>query len=647
VTAKTTASWAAAPASPASHPDESDGPTSLVRPRWGRWAQLSVAALAGVLYLSNLSANGLANPYYAAAVKSGSVSWKAFFFGSLDPGSFITVDKPPAAFWLQELSVRVFGYSSWSILVPEAVAGMIVAAVTYHLARRLVLVCRGAGAAPDVGSTPSRAEIAGVLAGLAMAVTPIAAVMFRFNDPEALLTLLLLLSTWAGWVAIERGSIRRLVLAGCLVGLAFLTKELVAAIVVPGLALAWIIAAPLPLRRRLLGWLWSGLTMVLSAGWWVAIVQLLPASDRPYIGSSTDNSILSVIFGYNGLLRLFGSSAGGGHTSGRAAAHTSGVSGGLSFGGGAGWTRLFSSTLGGQISWLLPLAAVGLVFGLVSAGRAPRSDLRRAGYILWGGWAAAAFVVFSKSSGTFHPYYVVAMAPPVALLAAVGVVDLWALGRRHRSWSWLLPMALAGSGAWAWALLARDASYHPWLRIAVFVAAIAAAAGLLAASLAAPQSGAVSSAVAGPQNGSHPDARAGRRRVGLLGTSAAVVAAVALLAGPTAWSLSSITHASNGDNPTAGPSSSSSTGSSIGGSHEFDIPSGAGGVPGDGEFSGQAKPAGQGRERRDPDPVRQRRVVRGSLLLGADGRRQDAGEVARSEPGRCQIPRRRGRVDDR
>jgi 4-amino-4-deoxy-L-arabinose transferase-like glycosyltransferase len=541
------------------------------RPRWGPWAQLSVAALAAALYLSNLSVNGLGNPYYAAAVKSGSVSWKAFFFGSLDPGSFITVDKPPAAFWVQALSVRAFGYSSWSLLVPEALAGTVAAAVAYHLARRLVM--RGSGVAAG-----RRGEVAGILAGLALAVTPVATVMFRFNDPDALLTLLLVLAAWAAWAAVERGSIRHLVVAGLLVGLAFDAKMLEAAVVVPGLALAWIVGAPIPWRRRLLGWLWSGIALVVSAGWWVAVVELWPTGDRPYIGSTSDNSLLSLIFGYNGFSRLFGS-----HGGGRGG-------GAISFGGGAGWTRLFSTTLGSQISWLLPLAAFGLVLGIVITVRDRR---RLAGYLLWGGWGLAAFVVFSKSTGTFHSYYVVALAPPVAVLAAAGAVELWAVARERRLLSWLLPAAVVGSGLWAAMLLHRAPSYHPWLRVAIVAVAVVAALGLLIDPFVARSRRATLGRGWGLGRG--------------LGIGAPALAVLALLAGPTAWSLSSVTHGNNGTNPTAGPSSASSTGFAVGHisrSARISFAEGApgggapgGGAPGGGFFGsgGSSGSAGPGR----------------------------------------------------
>jgi 4-amino-4-deoxy-L-arabinose transferase-like glycosyltransferase len=541
------------------------------RPRWGRPAQAAVTVLAGALYLSNLSVNGLGNLYYAAAVKSGTVSWKAFLFGSLDPGSFITVDKPPAAFWVQAISVRLFGDSSWSVLVPEALAGAAAVAVTYHLARRF------------------SGELAGALAGLALAVTPMATVMFRFNDPDALMTLLIVLSAWAVWVAVERASIRHLVAGGLILGLAFDTKMLEAFVVLPTLALVWMLAAPTTLRRRLWGWLCSGLALLLSAGWWVALVELWPRDARPYIGSTTNNSLLSLIFGYNGLSRLWGSHGGRPGGGGRSGFGGGGRGGGGfagGFGGGAGWTRLFADTLGSQISWLIPLAALGLIAGLVLAGKAPLADRRRAGFVLWGVWAGTAFVVFSKSSGTFHPYYTVALAPAVAVLAGAGVVALWDLGRIRRSMAWMLPAGVAGSALWSYALLDRDPGYHPWLRVTILVAGVVGAVGLLAALLLARDAPPWASATVAPADASLPASSPGsalgwgsapasssapgsgwapgpqsRSRSGLRRLSApcslcagvATVASLSLLAGPLAWSLSSITHASNGTNPTAGP----------------------------------------------------------------------------------------------
>ncbi len=245
----------------------------------------------------------MGNTFYAAAVKSGTESWKAFFFGSLDPGSFITVDKPPAALWVMELSGRIFGFSSWSMLLPEALAGLATVMVLYHLVRRWF------------------GEPAAVFASLALALTPVAVVIFRYNDPDAFLTLLLVLAAWACWRAIETGKTVGLVLSGALVGLAFLTKTLDAFIVVPALGVAYLWCGPPRLARRLGQLGWAALALLVSSGWWVAIVELWPKSARPYIGGSTDNSELNLIFGYNGFARIFGSGGGagaaGGATTGR------------------------------------------------------------------------------------------------------------------------------------------------------------------------------------------------------------------------------------------------------------------------------------------------------------------------------------------
>ncbi len=362
----------------------------------------------------------MGNTFYAAAVKSGTESWKAFFFGSLDPGSFITVDKPPAALWVMELSGRIFGFSSWSMLLPEALAGVATVMVLYHLVRGWF------------------GEPAAVFASLALALTPVAVVIFRYNDPDAFLTLLLVLAAWGCWRAIETGRTIGLVLSGALVGLAFLTKTLDAFIVVPALGAAYLWCGPPRLGRRIGQLGWAALALLVSSGWWVATVELWPKSARPYIGGSTDNSELNLIFGYNGFSRIFGSGGGAGPGGG-----TSGAS---AFGGGEGLLRMFDSELGGQISWLLPLAVVGLVGGLWLTRRRHRNDHRRAGFVLWGGTLLMYLAVYDYAQGIFHPYYTVVMAPAVAALAGAGAVALWRLGQRSIRWAWVLPADHRGHG---------------------------------------------------------------------------------------------------------------------------------------------------------------------------------------------------------
>ncbi len=476
---------------------------------WWAWAGLGgIAALALVLYTWSLSRNGMGNPYYAAAVKSGSVSWKAFFFGSLDPGSFITVDKLPASLWVQELSARLFGFSSWSMLLPQALAGVASVLILYRLVRRW------------------QGEVAGLLAALALALTPVAVVMFRFNNPDAFLTLLLLAAAWALWSALERGSTWSLVGCGALVGFAFLAKMLEALVVLPAFVLVYLICGPPKLGRRLLQVLAAGVALVVSCGWWVAIVELWPAASRPYIGGSSNNSVFDLVFSRTaGYLSSSGGGAPGGLPGG-------GAGGGANFSGGAGWLRMFNSQLGGQISWLVPLALAGMLAGLWITRHGRRNDRARAGYLLWGAWTLLYLVVFSLAKGVLHPYYAVILAPSIAALVGGGSVAMWQLGRQRRWLSWLLPVAVAGTAVLSAYLLRRTPSYLPGLSVAVAVAGLVAALGL----------GLVISRLI---------------RVKTLTIGAATLAAACVLAGPAAYSLSTVAASISGPLAAAGPAAAS------------------------------------------------------------------------------------------
>jgi len=499
------------------HPDAVDP-----RPRWSVPARAGIFVLTAVLYTWDLARIGMGNTFYAAAVKSGTESWKAFFFGSLDPGSFITVDKPPAALWVMELSGRLFGFSSLSMLLPEALAGVVSVMVLYHLVRRWF------------------GEPSAVLASLALALTPVAVVIFRYNDPDAFLVLLLVLAAWALWAAVESGRTRGLVVCGALLGLAFLTKTLDAYIVIPAFAGTYLWCGRPRLRRRIGQLAWAGLALVVSSSWWIAIVELWPAGSRPYIGGSTDNSELNLIFGYNGFARIFGSSGGAGSPGGGASGTSS------AFGGGEGVLRMFDSALGGQIAWLIPLGVAGLATGLWLTRRRPRTSLQRAGFVLFGGWLVMMMAVYDDAKGIFHPYYTAVMAPAVAALAGAGAVALWRLGRGSRAWAWALPAAVVGSAVWADVLLGRTPGYVPWLGTTVVVTAALAAVALLVVLL-------------------------GVVRSGILALAAGAVATVALLAGPTAYALTTVHTATNGI-ATAGPATADS---GAGGG-----PGGGGGVPG-------------------------------------------------------------------
>jgi 4-amino-4-deoxy-L-arabinose transferase-like glycosyltransferase len=522
------------------------------QPPWARPALIALLVATAVLYLWGLSASGWANSFYSAAVQAGSTSWKAFFFGSSDAGNSITVDKTPASLWLMALSVRAFGLSSWSILIPEALAGVAAVGLLYASVRRWF------------GSA------AGLLAGAVMALTPVAVLMFRYNNPDALLMLLLVAGAYATIRALETASTRWLALVGVLVGFGFLTKMLQALLVVPAFALAYLVAAPTGLGRRIRQLLISGAAMVVSAGWWIAIVELLPASARPYIGGSQSNSILELTLGYNGLGRLTGNevgSVGGG-----------GAARGGPASGQTGLLRLFDAENGGQVAWLLPAALALLVVVLALTWRATRTDRTRAAFVLWGGWLVVTGVTFSLMAGIFHAYYNVALAPAIGAVVGMGSVLMWR--RRDLLGTAILAVTVAGTAIWSSVLLGRSATFQPWLRPAVLIFGFAAAVSLVLVRLLTGRLSTVPSL---------------RRAATTVALAAGIFAA---LAGPAAYAVDTAATPHAGAIPTAGPNvARADFGGGRGGPGGpppgFGGP-GAGAFPGGGAAGG-VPPAGQGR----------------------------------------------------
>jgi 4-amino-4-deoxy-L-arabinose transferase-like glycosyltransferase len=383
--------------------------------------------------------------------------------------------------------------------------------------------------------------------------------MFRFNNPDALLTLLLVGAAYALTRSLERGSTRWLLLVGTLVGFGFLTKMLQALVVLPGFALVYLLAAPTPLRRRIVQLLAAGVAVVLSAGWWVAIVTLWPASSRPYIGGSQDNSILNLIFGYNGFGRLTGNEAGS-------------VGGGGAAGGAGNWgptgiTRLFGAEMGTQISWLLPAALLFIVALLWSRRRAGRTDGKRAAVLVWGTWLVVTGLVLSLAQGIIHPYYTVVLGPAIGALVGIGATWSW----RHRDdvvARLAGAVALAATAVWSYVLLGRTPTWLPWLRPLVLAVGLTVALALVVL----------------------PRVLSVVPRLRLVLPIAAVVAALAV---PAAYSLQTASTAHTGAIPSAGPAGASSGLGGRGGGGQGRGGFGGGGFRGGGGagFGGGGAPA--------------------------------------------------------
>ncbi len=398
---------------------------SRVRGEYGRATLFEAAGFGGLLlmasmlYLWNITINGMANSYYAAAAQAASVNWTAWLFGSLDAANFMSVDKPPVSTMIMGLFGRAFGFSSWSMLLPHALAGVATVVLVYMAVRRWYGVKSA------------------LIAGAVMALTPAAALMFRFNNPDSFLTLFLTASAYAFLRAFDsKKSALWLSVAGLLAGFAFNTKMLQGLLVLPVMVVLYMACAKPTAMTRVWHLSVASIATVASTFWWSVLVWLMPAAHRPWIGSTNNNNIWSLIFGYNGFGRLFG---GRGGVPGGAG----GGPGGVGFGGETGVLRIFNESFGPNIAWLVPTALIGggLVIWLLR--HAPRDNKERAGVLLWLGWLFIHIVVFSMTSGTIHPYYVVAMAPAVAALVGIGVPYIWkAYTRRTHVW-WIVPLTIA------------------------------------------------------------------------------------------------------------------------------------------------------------------------------------------------------------
>jgi 4-amino-4-deoxy-L-arabinose transferase-like glycosyltransferase len=441
---------------------------------WQRLALVAILILSAFLNLFRLTNEGYGNAYYAAAVKDMLTSWHNFFFVSFDAG-FVSVDKPPLGLWIQAASAELFGFHGWALLLPQALAGVLSVALLYHL------VSRAFG------------PVAGLIAALVLAVTPVAVGVERTNNSDGLLVLTVLVGTWAVVRATETGRVRWLLLGAVIVGLGFNIKMLEAYLVLPALYLMYFLAAPVSWWRRFVHLGAATVLLLVMSLSWVIAVDTTPADQRPYVGSSENNSALNLAFGYNGATRLLGregmpggtgqstqENAQGDAAGGEGFGPGGGGPGGVGENGAPGPLRLLDEQLAGQIGWLLPLAVVGLL--TASWQKRPQLPLERKhrALVLWGMWLLTMGIFFSIA-GMFHRYYMVMLAPAVAALVGAGIVALWNDYRRPGWRGWLLPLTLSGVAALhAYIILTYyDQGWSRWLAAVIVGLYVVGAASLV------------------------------------------------------------------------------------------------------------------------------------------------------------------------
>lgn len=450
------------------------------QPSFARPALLAIAGLAALAYAWGADSANL-EPFYGAAARSMSESWHDFLFGAFDPRGTVTVDKLPGALWMQALSLRVFGFHVWAVVLPQIIEGVLTVLVLYRAVRRL------AGTA------------AALVAALVLAASPVTVALGRGNVSDSLLILLTVLGADATSAAIVSGRLRTLLLAGVWVGLAFQAKMMQAWLVLPALALTYVLCAPGPLRRRTGHVALACLTAFAVSLSWMSVVSLVPKDQRPYVDGTTNDSVFSQVFSYNGISRLeHGKFSGAGPPASFLVKQLNQGEGinGQTFRIGASWHRLLTGPLGRDDGWLLPAAVLSAAAVLLRRRRASRRDRLRASVVLWGSWLLVLAVVFSVGR-YLNSYYVAALSPATAALCGAGVELLWRERHRPAARRWLAASVFLSAVYGAY--LVRGGTGVPvWLLLALLAGVLASVAALRRTVPASPRAAAVRiAAVAG------------------------------------------------------------------------------------------------------------------------------------------------------
>ncbi|AKA68829.1 glycosyltransferase family 39 protein [Clostridium scatologenes] len=511
-----------------------------------------ILIFSAVLNLANIGIEGYANTYYAAGVKSMMMNLKNFFFVSFDPSGFVTIDKPPLGFWIQTISAKIFGFSGWSIILPQAIAGVISVWFMYYLVKR------------SFGSIPA------LIAALSLTVTPIFVAASRNNTIDNLLVLALLAACLAISKAAEEGKFKYLILSLVFVGIGFNIKMVEAYMVAPALYITYLLSSKLSLKKRIQHLILGSVVLLVVSFSWALAVDLTPTANRPFVGSSTNNSVMELIIGHNGLERIgLGKSlkigAFDNSKNKNTAKKASNVSkkspenfsrmegnnkhndnsnlknrkmptnnmnfGGMGNASKAGIVRLFSyNNISDQISWLLPFALFGFLAAAIKEKlKVPFDNKKKLSLILWITWLIPEFIYFSFTKGSFHTYYLTTMAPSIAALAGIAFWSMWELYKEGRKAAWFLPISLIINGAVQIRLLSYNYNLTSYRIVIIAIGVLCILSSLILVAL-----------------------QITKNRNLILNKTVAAIAFIGILAAPTVWSFTPMFYKMNGSSPSAG-----------------------------------------------------------------------------------------------
>lgn len=523
------------------------------------WLSL-ILMLSAILNLTNLGIEGYANTYYAAGVKSMLMSFKNFFFVASDPSGFVTIDKPPLGFWIQTISAKIFGFSGWSIILPQAIAGVISVWLIYYLVKR------------SFGSKPA------LISALCLAVTPIFVAASRNNTIDNLLVLDLLLACWGLLIAAEKGSLKYLIVSLVVVGVGFNIKMAEAYLVAPALYITYLLSSSIPLKKRIKHLALGTIVLILVSLSWAIVVDLVPAANRPFIGSSTNNTVMELIIGHNGFDRIGLGSRSRNNNQGNTknqsqiqrqrdgsfsreriqgqfqdAANSQNRNrqfdnagfGGMGNSSKTGITRLFANNnISDQISWLLPFALFGFLAAKLKEKSGTSDNKMRLSLIMWFMWLIPECIYFSFTRGSFHTYYLTTMAPSISALSGIGLVTMWEFYKEKNWKSWLLPSAFIVNAVFEILILSYNYGRSSGYKAIIAVTAIL--------------SGISAIALAGVNIAKHSDDILENENIQKLSNRRIFVKAlvtigfIGLITAPTVWSFTPMFYKMNGSSPSAG-----------------------------------------------------------------------------------------------